>query len=89
MVNKAYRGEIIEVSFKSEVKVNDEVYKTQDMALEKEICEKEDLKLPVRLKIRAHANEKLRVSYKDFVYESDFVLDEALKQPVTKEGLCK
>ena len=89
MVNKAYRGEIIEVSFKSEVKVNDEVYKTQDMALEKEICEKEDLKLPVRLKIRAHANEKLRVSYKDFVYESDFVLDEALKQPFTKEGLCK
>ncbi|MGN1405593.1 MAG: DUF3656 domain-containing protein [Erysipelotrichaceae bacterium] len=89
MVSKAYKGEVIEVNFKAPLKVDDEVFKTQDMALEKEITDKEDLKLPVSLKISGRALTKLKVQYEDFVYESDFLLDSALKQPVNEEILFK
>ena len=89
MVNKAYKGEVIEVNFKTPVKVNDAVYKTQDMTLVKEITDKAELKLPISLKIFAHAGDKLKVKYQDFIYESDFILDRALKQPMGEEALCK
>ena len=87
LVAKAYRNEVIEVNLKTAVKINDEVYLTQDNKFETEINNSESLKLPLSLKIEAYAGTKLKVVADDFIYQSDLILDKALKRPISKENI--
>lgn len=87
LVAKAYRNEVIEVNLKTSVKVGDEVYLTQDNKFETEINNSESLKLPLTLKIEAYAGTKLKVIAENYIYQSDVILDKALKRPISKENI--
>jgi len=103
-VNKMYKkndyvafgknGEVVSFDYQKGVKVHDKVYKTFDKYLNEELQEtysKENVRIPLNIKVYAHKNENLKIVISDgvneIVYESSYVVDKALKSPTTKERI--
>lgn len=89
LVSSANENEIIEISLNDKVNINDIVLKTIDYQLEKEISETKQKLIPINLKISIITNQNIRISCSKFEYISNYIAQEAIKQPITKENLIE
>ena len=95
LTNKANKNEYVDVELKCNVNINDDVYKTSDYVLNKEI-EKENLKVnkrfPLDIHVEAYLNKRLVILAKDYLnnevrVESEYLIDLANKTPTSKERI--
>ncbi len=93
LVNKAISGDIVSIATKSKVEINSPVYKTTDIKLNEEI-EKNSKRRKFRLnvKVKAHINEKIEVTFTDdlnnsVTKKSEYIVIEANKSPTSKEKI--
>lgn len=91
LVNSGNRGDIVYIE--TDEKLSGKVYKTVDSLLEKEIGLIDDKKLPLDLEVNINPDVKAKVKlkcYEDiFEYESDLVVEKALKSPLNEESITK
>lgn len=95
LVNEVESGEVASIDLKGNVNIGDEVYKTSDYLLNKEI-ESNNLKVnkrfPIDIKVEAFLNKSLIIRAKDNLnnevkVESEYLIDKANKTPTSKERI--
>ena len=92
-VNKAEKGDIIEIDVSDKVGPGDTVVKTIDTKLEKRILDYKMKKSPIDVSLRIKLGEKLGIGcdtgFGHFEKEYDLMPEEARNAPLTKEGLLE
>lgn len=95
LTNKANKNEYVDVELKCSVNINDDVYKTSDYVLNKEI-ERQNLninkKFPLEISVEAYLNKPLIISARDNLnnevkVESEYLIDLANKTPTSKDRI--
>ena len=85
--SKAFAGDIIEIQNEEKVKKGDMVVKTLDHILEEKINQQVSKLNPIKLNIILIPNSKVKIKasvYSEyFNYESDELVEEAIKQPIS------
>ena len=96
LINGAQAGETCFIRLKERLSVGDPVYKSKDIAYEKELESQlsgEFRRFPLNMAVYAHPGAPLVVNAEafglEYTYEGDEMLSEALKQPTTKDAVEK
>lgn len=95
LVNKANKGEVVSISLKNPVRVNDIVYKTNDIKLNEEIINNSSKrKFPINIKVEAFIDNNLKIKVIDDLnneveYVSDYVIIKANNSPTSKEKIIQ
>lgn len=95
LVNKASEKEIVSIDLNSKVNIGDEVYKTSDYLLNKEIeinNQKITKRYPVNVCVKAYVNSPLIIEASDDLgnhieVTSDYIIDKANKTPTSRERI--
>lgn len=93
LVNKANKGDIVSITFNGKVSVRDEVYKTSDIKLAQEILNNSERnKFPLKVFVKAHIGEKLKVKFIDDLdnvveKESEYEVVRANNSPTSREKI--
>ncbi len=92
LVNKAYKGDLIEVKFNDKVNENDIVIKTLDKKLNEEISKKikENLrKVSINIKVKAKIDSYLEIQVNNIKIKGKFKIEKSINNPITKEELME
>jgi len=89
LVAKAHVGEIIQLESNHPFKKGDILLKTIDYDLEKEINLIENKHLPINLNIDIHPNKPVKITCKEFIYESNIIASIAQNAPLNYETIKK
>ena len=91
LVNHAEKGDI--VAIRCEENRKGKVYKTCDYLLEKEITEREEKRLPLRIHVVVLPDKEVAVQMKcpngEYIYQSAIVAQKAQKVPLNEESIRK